>query len=761
MDLQLLSHAKTLFEAGFSVIPADRASKRPAVQWKAYQTRIPTLDEWTRWALLLADGIGVVTGVVSGNLVMLDFDQRGKVFKEWFLKIPVALRGKLVMETSQSGGVHVIFQTETAPKGNRKFASDENGVLIETRGEGGYFVCAPTAGYEFVQGSFETVQRLTQEEEAILYDAARTFHISPETQAAPQLTTRHQSLATGSEAADEWLLTPGDDFNRRCDIRQFLTDHGWTFLFSSRGKDHYRRPGKDTGGESGNWSAEHKKFYCFSQNAAPLEGGNSYSPFALYVAYDHGGNWQKAVASLINQGYGQRVETDAETMQFILNGSVPHEKPPEEKPLDKEFSEPETETEEIVSPGDFPKELMDVPGLVNELQDYINSVSYMRQPVLALAAALAAQAALCGRNVRDDTGTAPNLYIFSLAPSGCGKSAARDAIKEMFRTAEQRVDSKAAITSIIAEKADSYQGLEDWMEGTGGTGFLLWDEIGEYLQVIGKSKSDHRASITNALTEFFTASSGDYRSGVTRKRKIPLVIMQPSLTFLGTSVPGSVWKCFTRESLTNGFLARFLIFTGEENPKEIPNVKKKPVPEHLVEYARDWLQRTAERSALCTEAKGSITAAFSEICDKELEPIRKRLKQVQKHGTETVIAVWRRGVEFAKKLAIIYTYSQNPRVEEISLAGIRWGVKMVMYLLEHKTFLTDRYVVDSDMERNRLKATEWLRKRKDKSSPRTVMYKYIFGGDIKACDLTIDSLAITGEIKKIPKNGGWIITLIK
>jgi len=174
--MHILSHAKKLIEAGFSVIPADKASKRPMVSWKIFQTRQSTLEEWTRWETLAADGIGVVTGAVSGNLVMLDFDQRGKVFKEWFLKIPVTLREKLVMETSQSGGVHVIFRTETAPKGNRKFAFDENGVLIETRGEGGYFVCAPTQGYEFVQGDFLSVQRLTQEEEAILYDVAKSFH---------------------------------------------------------------------------------------------------------------------------------------------------------------------------------------------------------------------------------------------------------------------------------------------------------------------------------------------------------------------------------------------------------------------------------------------------------------------------------------------------------------------------------------------------------------------------------------------------------
>src|SRR5690606_31452321 len=95
-----------------------------------------------------------------------------------------ALLERLVVETSQSGGRHVVYRCATPPAGNRKLAqrtlaapSDETLTLggkrfvprrqgdqfevtltlIETRGEGGLFLCAPTTGYVLEQGTFQSL----------------------------------------------------------------------------------------------------------------------------------------------------------------------------------------------------------------------------------------------------------------------------------------------------------------------------------------------------------------------------------------------------------------------------------------------------------------------------------------------------------------------------------------------------------------------------------------------------------------------------
>lgn len=95
--------------------------------------------------------------------------------------------------------------------------------------------------------------------------------------------------------------SPGDQFDAQCDVAQMLRSKGWT---TSNGK-HWTRPGK-THGVSGTLGiVGEKKFFCFTPNAPPLEPNKSYSPFALFANYEHGGDFTAAAQALSEQGYGE------------------------------------------------------------------------------------------------------------------------------------------------------------------------------------------------------------------------------------------------------------------------------------------------------------------------------------------------------------------------------------------------------------------------------------------------------------------------
>jgi hypothetical protein len=147
----LLASALAYRNCGLSVLPARRLEKRPALPgWKNYQLRIPNERQILEWFSKPEDAICIVTGQVSGNLEMLDFDQAGDRFEAWKEKIPPELFACLVIETSQSGGKHVIYRCSDPINGNMKLAMGfRDGALvtlIETRGERGLFLCAPTRG---------------------------------------------------------------------------------------------------------------------------------------------------------------------------------------------------------------------------------------------------------------------------------------------------------------------------------------------------------------------------------------------------------------------------------------------------------------------------------------------------------------------------------------------------------------------------------------------------------------------------------------
>ncbi|GIW55536.1 MAG: hypothetical protein KatS3mg082_1940 [Nitrospiraceae bacterium] len=72
-------------------------------------------------------------------------------------------------------------------------------------------------------------------------------------------------------------------------------------------------------------------------------------------------------------------------------------------------------------PGPIPLELLRVPGFINDVIDFSLDTAPYPEPVAAFAAALALQATLAGRKVRDAMDNRTNLYVLGLASSGVGK----------------------------------------------------------------------------------------------------------------------------------------------------------------------------------------------------------------------------------------------------------------------------------------------------------------------------------------------------
>lgn len=79
--MNLLATANIYQRAGLSVLPARLAEKRPALAgWKDYQSRLPTEAEVAAWFANRQDALCLVTGAVSGNLELIDFDNGGELF---------------------------------------------------------------------------------------------------------------------------------------------------------------------------------------------------------------------------------------------------------------------------------------------------------------------------------------------------------------------------------------------------------------------------------------------------------------------------------------------------------------------------------------------------------------------------------------------------------------------------------------------------------------------------------------------------------
>lgn len=323
--MSFLETAITYLHAGLSVLPARRDQKRPALAgWKDYQARRPTEMEVSAWFANAHDALCVVTGCVSGNLELIDFDNGGELFDRWAALVEAeapGLMGKVVIEQSQSGGWHVIYRCAEPVCGNIHLAQravtaqDEMPVvlagksykprrnaagqweiiltLIETRGEGGLFLCSPTPGYEIVQGAISDPPMLSVAERDVLLEAAWSLNELIPSPVAVPIDAPASIAIPGSER-------PGDAYNQRGDIVALLKAHGWSLARDGENQ-YWRRPGKTQG-----WSATLKGrvFYVFSSNAAPFESGRAYGPFAVYTLLEQGGDYTRAASALRGQGFG-------------------------------------------------------------------------------------------------------------------------------------------------------------------------------------------------------------------------------------------------------------------------------------------------------------------------------------------------------------------------------------------------------------------------------------------------------------------------
>jgi len=309
-------HADALVE-GHDLVSAALRALSCGLQPTPTQAKAPTLAGWqnggvteakARQVFAMAEGIGLVCGAPSGNLECLDFDMGGECLGAWTEIVDAELPGltdRLPLEQTPSGGYHVPFRRLGLVPRNRKLAQrlvdGKPKELIETRGTGGQFVTAPSPGYQWLQGGWDTIPTLTDAEADVLIHAAMALneYVAPQDVRGQERPKKDQSR-----------LMPGADFNARGDILPYLDRAGWK-LSGCRGKNtFFTRPGKDHGISAS--LIDGAVFYCFSTNAYPFDSETGYSPFAVYALLEHGGDYSKAGKALYSGGFGDRAVLPAE-----------------------------------------------------------------------------------------------------------------------------------------------------------------------------------------------------------------------------------------------------------------------------------------------------------------------------------------------------------------------------------------------------------------------------------------------------------------
>jgi hypothetical protein len=323
-------------QAGLSCLPT-KSDKLPATKaWKGVDVPISEF---------ISHGIAIKSGSPSGNLECIDFDNHFGDAKEVisdFMSVDgvkdIYLKYKLPIQSTVSGGFHLLYRCKEI-SGNQKLArrprvdditkKQKPDVLIETRGEGGYFVAAPTPGYTVIKNSITDIAEITPEERNILLSAARVFNTWVERNYSTDQDKERPSNLFNSDPAsvDE--------------MKSALISNGWTDLGNGR----WRRPGKKEGISATLGKAAKDIFYNFSSSSHPFDQEHGYTAFQVVGLLKYNGDFKQFARELferynVNNEKGATVttsyqkaekeETDIDEVirRSMINLDIPVAKPP-------------------------------------------------------------------------------------------------------------------------------------------------------------------------------------------------------------------------------------------------------------------------------------------------------------------------------------------------------------------------------------------------------------------------------------------------
>jgi len=518
----MLEAALAAHDAGLCVIRGRTdGTKRPLGAWKEFQAQRPERQDVIDSFRDNHPALMIVCGAVSGNVEMLELEGRA-VADGLADRIDERAREhgidhvleRIVLgycERTPSGGLHLLYRCETID-GNIKLArrpatpqelatnpDDPIKTLIETRGEGGVVMVAPSHGtthttgipWELTDGGFDKIATITPEEREAIHRLMAEFDEAgeqPATTITPT-TPRPVSTWTGNNIGNSWMDAVTAHLETEMSMRQRLEQYGWTTAGSDQRGDLMCRPGKNDGvsarinhnGRLMNWSTS-APFAVTSGTSRP-----TYDQLDVIAAYEHRGNRHEAARAIADRTgilTAWRKEQDAADTptkgpQNATQGTQPAPDARHLMNLPATFWQTRPELAHIRQAAHSRQRSADaVLGCV------LARIAAFTPPCWKLPAIVGAEATLA-------------TYTVLVGPSGAGKSSAKDAAIDLLPTTLNTVADDLPLGSgegliesyfdFVEEDKPSGKGTNRVKRQTRHGAFLTLDE-GQALADLGARK---------------------------------------------------------------------------------------------------------------------------------------------------------------------------------------------------------------------------------------------------------------------------------
>ena len=554
---ELVHTAVVLSNAGVSHCPAVPGEKRPIGSWKTLQENIIDPND-VKNLYVGAENMGIITGRVSGgdprrSLEVIDFDDMD-VLRKMPEEVRAFMKARTYMEKSPHG-VHTIYRydCDETPAGNQKLACPPDPkakAWIETRGEGGFLIVAPSPGYKRHFGDLSNPGVLTRQERDWLIAECKKLDQSataPAPKPRPKPTTTVIVPAASGFSPGPVEDTPQEAYNKNSErngIAPLLERHGWTLDHVDPTNEHWTRPEKDSG-TSATWNG--KVFYVFTSTCS-LDPGAGYSAFYVYAHYEYGGDMSTAALALEAQGVGKLAKpSEMMTSSWTISPTTPSAET-------DSGSEPEVPTFNGPSWAEVMEAIKGSP-LEVYIEEVSNSIGNLSKEIPLMHSILLAGLVMANNGSNGVDGSLSvlstvdlqpirmNVYGMSLCTSGAGKGLTSGCLRAMM-----------TLLGIPSLKGNSEAAIAKQSEDGKMFGLYHAPEIVKLMS----TRNVVAVGICNCLLEAF--NSGEIHWVTQPGGKTKSIIQNPAApSFMVEGQPDVFERVCHDSNMSSGFLARFLV----------------------------------------------------------------------------------------------------------------------------------------------------------------------------------------------------------
>lgn len=321
----MLDFALRLYDQGIVTIPTSMPHKTPpaGLEWGDWKNGVARDKFQSEWAKYWREGMGI--SVLCGEIELFDIDTKNDPEHSIHTRVYDAMKAhlapevfqKLFIQESQSGGYHFWYKVQKVdihgpmPDLARiEYTEDQRfelclpvdksniGVIVETKGFGGYGVIAPSANYKVLQGSIEDLPRLSTEDRELVLMIGRSFN---------QYEPEAQVYGSGNYTPSEKGSRPGDIYNQRngpMELLSLVESYGFRRIKQIGDSIFLGRPGaKHANKHDAKINTRLNCFVNYSSSVADFTILKGYSPFYVYANLAHSGNFVEATKALAAKGY--------------------------------------------------------------------------------------------------------------------------------------------------------------------------------------------------------------------------------------------------------------------------------------------------------------------------------------------------------------------------------------------------------------------------------------------------------------------------